>query len=62
VGDGTAPIVFAIGIHGQSLHVHRRHGVVVAKVSSQALPTDAARALLTTRAVTRIVQVLASDR
>jgi len=46
VHDGTAPIVFGLGIHGQSLVVHRKHGIVIAKVSSRALPIDAERAPL----------------
>lgn len=61
VHDGTAPVVFGLGIHGQYLFVHRKHGIVIAKVASQALPIDTERISLTTRAISRIMQFLAAS-
>ena len=58
--DFAVPAVFAFGINGQYLLVHRQHGIVIAKVASQALPIDPARGWLSHRAVTRIVQHLAA--
>ena len=52
--DGEAPLAFAMGIHGQNLFVDRRNALVVAKLSSQAAPLDAARMILTMRTVLRI--------
>jgi CubicO group peptidase (beta-lactamase class C family) len=56
---GGAPMVFGLGIHGQNLFVDRRRRIVIAKVSSQALPLDAGRIALTMRAVSRITELLA---
>jgi CubicO group peptidase (beta-lactamase class C family) len=56
---GAAPMVFAVGIHGQNLFVDRASGLVIAKFSSQAAPLDAARMALTMAAVSRIRQSLA---
>ena len=61
VHDFRVPAVFAIGIHGQYLLVDRQHGIVVAKVASQALPVDVERGLLTRNAVSQIVRVLAAS-
>ena len=38
--DGPAPLLFAMGIHGQNLFVDRSNKIVVAKLSSQAQPID----------------------
>jgi CubicO group peptidase (beta-lactamase class C family) len=57
--DGEAPLLFGLGIHGQNLFVDRPHGIVIAKVSSQALPLDAACIALTMRAVSQIRKFLA---
>jgi hypothetical protein len=54
VEDGQAPLLFGLGIHGQNLFVDRKREIVIAKVSSQALPLDAALIELTMRGVTRI--------
>ena len=59
VQDGEPPMLFGLGIHGQNLFVDRTHGIVIAKVSSQALPMDTARIALTMRAASRIVEFLA---
>jgi len=44
-----------------SLHVNQKHEIVIAKVSSQALPTDADASQLTARAVSGIMQFLAAS-
>ena len=59
VEDGAAPLLFGMGIHGQNLFVDRAEQIVVAKVSSQALPLDPDRITLTMRAVARIREFLA---
>lgn len=45
-----APAMFGFGIHGQYLYVDPRKEVVVAKVSSEAAPTDPATTRLSVRA------------
>ena len=57
--EGETPLVFALGIHGQNLCVDRTNEVVIAKLSSQALPLDAARIALTMRAVSQLRKCLA---
>ena len=57
--DGEAPLLFALGIHGQNLYIDRKNELVIAKLSSQALPLDAARIGLTMRAVSQIRKCLA---
>jgi CubicO group peptidase (beta-lactamase class C family) len=47
VVDGRVPLLFGLGIHGQNLFVDRQHDIVIAKVSSQTLPLDAALMRLT---------------
>src|SRR5262249_51936573 len=59
VRDGAAPMLFGLGIHGQHLFVDRTHEIVVAKVSSQALPIDVERIMTTMRAAARIIDFLA---
>jgi CubicO group peptidase (beta-lactamase class C family) len=62
VEDGEAPLIFGVGIHGQHVFVDRSQEVVIAKVSSQALPLDAPRIALTMRAVSAIIDFLARGR
>ncbi|MGH8692469.1 MAG: serine hydrolase domain-containing protein [Burkholderiales bacterium] len=57
--EKAAPLVFGFGIHGQNLFVDRANEIVVAKVSSQALPLDAARIGPTLRAVAELRKFLA---
>jgi CubicO group peptidase (beta-lactamase class C family) len=57
--EGAAPLIFALGIHGQNLFVDRRNEIVIAKLSSQAMPLDPARIALTLRAVSQIRKCLA---
>ena len=61
VQDGEAPVLFGFGIHGQYLFVDRTHGIVISKVSSQALPLDGEGIALTMRAVSRILRFLADS-
>ena len=58
VMDGTAPLLFGLGIHGQNLFIDRENAIVIAKVSSQPLPLDPDLILLTMRAVQAIRQQL----
>ena len=58
--EGDAPLAFGMGIHGQNLFVDRRNEIVIAKLSSQAIPLDAARMALTMRAVSEIRKFLAA--
>jgi CubicO group peptidase (beta-lactamase class C family) len=60
VEDGVAPMLFALGIHGQNVFVDRAAQVVVAKVSSQAVPLDGELIMVTMRAVARIRELLAT--
>jgi len=57
--DGKEPLAFGMGIHGQNLFVDRVNGLVIAKLSSQAAPMDAARIALTMRAVSELRKHLA---
>ena len=56
----NTPLLFGMGIHGQNLFVDRARELVVAKVSSQAQPLDAARIGLTMRAVAEVRKALAT--
>lgn len=58
VHGAKVPVLFGFGIHGQHVWVHRKREIVIAKVSSRALPIDPARGALTAAAVTRIIQFL----
>jgi CubicO group peptidase (beta-lactamase class C family) len=58
--DGPAPLAFGMGIHGQNLFVDRKNEIVIAKLSSQAIPLDAARMAQTMRAVSDIRRRLAA--
>jgi hypothetical protein len=58
--EGAARLVFGLGIHGQNLFVDRQNELIIAKLSSQALPLDAARIGLTMRAVSEIRKFLAT--
>ena len=57
--DGARPVLFGLGIHGQNVFVDRAREIVIAKVSSQALPLDAGRIMLTLRAVSAISEFVA---
>jgi CubicO group peptidase (beta-lactamase class C family) len=56
--DGKSPLLFGWGIHGQHLFVDRARQVVIAKLSSQALPVDVKRMALTVRTAARITERL----
>ena len=55
---GKAPLLFGLGVNGQNLFVDRRNQIVIAKLSSQAMPMDEAKIMLTMRAVERIRSIL----
>jgi hypothetical protein len=57
--EGQAPLAFGMGIHGQNLFVDRRNELVIAKLSSQAIPLDPLRMSLTMRAVSELRKFLA---
>jgi hypothetical protein len=48
--ERPSPMVFAIGVFGQSLYVDRKNELVVAKFSCQPLPVDQEKKMLTIRA------------
>ncbi|MEA3195436.1 MAG: hypothetical protein QOD26_3769 [Betaproteobacteria bacterium] len=52
--EGKSPLMFGMGIHGQNLFVDRANQIVIAKLSSQAMPLDAPRIALTMRAVSEL--------
>jgi CubicO group peptidase (beta-lactamase class C family) len=52
-------IIFGLGIHGQTLHVHRKHEIVIARVSSQALPMDMSHGQLSARAIAQVMRFFA---
>jgi CubicO group peptidase (beta-lactamase class C family) len=58
-GEKAAPLAFGMGIHGQNLFVDRVNQIVIAKVSSQAMPMDAARIALTMRGISELRRWLA---
>ena len=57
--DGEAPLAFGWGIHGQNLFIDRVNQLVIAKLSSQAMPIDVARMGLTLRAVSQLRKCIA---
>jgi len=57
--EGPAPLLFGYGIHGQFLFIDRANQIVIAQLSSQAMPLDPARIGLTMRAVSQIRKCLA---
>jgi CubicO group peptidase (beta-lactamase class C family) len=58
VQDGAPPLLFGLGIHGQNLFIDRRNELVIAKVSSQAIPMDHERIAHTMRGVAALRQFL----
>ncbi len=58
--EGEAPLYFGYGIHGQFLFVDPANALVIAKLSSQAAPMDAARIGLAMRAVSEVRKFLAA--
>jgi CubicO group peptidase (beta-lactamase class C family) len=56
--NGKPQLLFGWGIHGQNLFVDRERQVVIAKLSSQALPVDVERMALTVRTAARIAGLL----
>lgn len=58
---GASPMTFGIGVFGQNLFVDYSAEIVIAKVSSQALPMDEARILLTVQAVQQTRRLLSGN-
>src|SRR5215470_10194534 len=58
VERGATPVLFGLGIHGQNLYVDRQHEIVIAKLSSQALPMDEGRIARTAQTIGQILQGL----
>ena len=56
--DGEPPMLFGLGVHGQHLFVDRTRGIVIAKVSSQALPLDGDRIAITMHAAAAVTEFL----
>jgi hypothetical protein len=58
IDDSEGALLLGLGIHGQYLFVDAEK-LVVAKVSSQELPLDAARVIATLRTVSAVRRALA---
>jgi CubicO group peptidase (beta-lactamase class C family) len=58
--DRPSPLAFCIGVYGQAMYVDREQGFVMAKFSSQDLPLDLERKMLTIRAAEAVRDFLAS--
>jgi hypothetical protein len=54
----AAPLMFGVGIFGQNVFIDRKNQIVIAKFSSQALPMDEKRILLTISGIEAIRRVL----
>jgi CubicO group peptidase (beta-lactamase class C family) len=57
---GAAPLIFGVGVFGQNLFVDGKNQIVIVKFSSQALPMDERRILLTMRGIEAIRSHLAA--
>ena len=57
---GEAPLAFGMGVFGQNLFVDPKNDIVIAKFSSQALPMDEGRIMLTMRLVELVRSPLAA--
>jgi len=57
--DRPSPLAFCIGVYGQAMYVDREQGFVMAKFSSQDLPLDLERKMLTIRAAEAVRDFLA---
>jgi CubicO group peptidase (beta-lactamase class C family) len=51
---GEAPIMFGVGVFGQNVFIDRKNQIVIAKFSSQTMPMDEPRILLTMRGIAAI--------
>jgi CubicO group peptidase (beta-lactamase class C family) len=51
---GDAPMMFGVGVFGQNVFIDRKNQIVIAKFSSQALPMDEQRILLTVHGIAAI--------
>ena len=57
---GNQPIGFGLGVFGQNVFVDRQNQIVIAKLSSQALPMDAGRIQMTMSAIEQVRRALTS--
>jgi CubicO group peptidase (beta-lactamase class C family) len=51
---GEAPMLFGVGVFGQNVFIDRKNQIVIAKFSSQAMPMDEQRILLTMHGIAAI--------
>jgi hypothetical protein len=51
---GAAPMMFGVGVFGQNVFIDGKNQLVIAKFSSQGLPMDEKRILLTMRGIEAI--------
>jgi hypothetical protein len=51
---GNAPMMFGVGVFGQNVFIDQENQIVIAKFSSQALPMDEQRILLTAQGIATI--------
>jgi CubicO group peptidase (beta-lactamase class C family) len=51
---GEAPIMFGVGVFGQNVFIDRKNQIVIAKFSSQTMPMDEQRILLTMHGIAAI--------
>ncbi|MCP5082445.1 MAG: serine hydrolase [Alphaproteobacteria bacterium] len=58
--EGEAPVIFAMGIHGQHLFVDQKNRIVIAKMSSQPRPLEPEREMLLMKTVKAIQDHLIS--
>jgi len=59
--EGDAPMIFAMGIHGQHLFVDQKNAIVIAKMSSHPTPLEPERKMLLMKTVMAIQDYLISD-
>lgn len=59
--DGSAPMTFGIGVFGQNLFVDPANEIVIAKYSSQALPMDKDRIVLTMKGIAALRKLLSAS-
>ena len=54
VMNGIVPLLFGVGVYGQNVFIDQKNEIVIAKFSSQSLPMDENRILLTMQAVAAV--------
>ena len=61
VGDSSSQMLVGLGIHGQMLFVDRKNGIVLAKTSSQPVPIDMEKIVLTIMGCQAFQRVLTEE-